>query len=184
MATSLPPGVYLGRIYQPRASSATGFSRQPCIVGRGSRFKVLREQILKRAFLQGIALSFVPGNPPTATLSEASDGNQAGDSRFPIQLYTSDGTQVPTSKWGFSTSVTSNDSVFILPAAFDNAATYYLDYQATNEALLDELPFSDIREVLACGDQPNESDYTENEDFQIPTSVTLGAACANTEDQS
>lgn len=176
MATSLPPGVYLGRIYQPRASSATGFSRQPCIVGRGSRFKVLREQILKRAFLQGIALSFVPGNPPTATLSEASDGNQAGDSRFPIQLYTSDGTQVPTSKWGFSTSVTSNDSVFILPAAFDNAATYYLDYQATNEALLDELPFSDIREVLACGDQPNESDYTENEDFQIPTSVTLGAA--------
>ncbi len=174
MATQLPPGVFVGSIYRPTSTTTNGFTRQPCIVGKGSRFKVVRENLLKRGFREGIELSFSSGNPPKALIPDyPSDGNQAGDSRFPIRLYKSDNTEVSTSKWFFSTSVVENDTVTILATAYDNAATYLLDYQTTSTEILDELPFDGVREMLRVGDNPNEVKYIEGKDFLIPTSVTL-----------
>lgn len=164
------PGVYIGRVQIPNPVG-TGLTRLPCLIGRGSRLQTLFDTAIRRAERIGVTLSFGSAPPYVASLG----ANAALNDKSRARLYKGDGNDVPLNRWNFAESVPGSnvfDLVLVDPQVFDPTATYYINYQSTNRALLDSLPFTNLREIIAVGDVQGQNRYVEGRDFVLPETYT------------
>ena len=168
------PGVYIGRIFQPSPTGLAGFTRLPCLVGKGSRLFTQSNASIRRSYISDLSVTFTTVAPHTFSLTSHSNGDQTI-----AQLYTSQGVVVAASKWMFS-EVTPGSGVYdqieILSEVYDPNATYLIDYQSTDRDIEDDLPFSDLREIRFIGDTQSQEKYIENQDFYVPVDITVPAA--------
>ena len=176
------PGAYIGRIFRPTPSGLDAFARLPCLVGKGSRLQTVFNAAIKRSFRNAIGLTFSDTSPHIATLAYPALNDQTV-----ATLYTSNGNSVSPTFWAFTASSPSlplvYDQILIVPDVFDDNASYLIDYQSTSTTIMDELPFSDLREVRFIGDTENQSKYVENSNYNIPVSITaIVADIANAND--
>lgn len=159
-------GTYLGQYISPKAVSLSTDRRLPTAYGRGNRLASVYNIEIRRSFIYGEQLTFPPVAPFISVLSHASDGTQ--DS--PVKVYKSSGEIVRPDQYHFLQSVPGGayDQLLIRTENFDQTATYYVDYQSTDRAVLDPLPVNDLREIRALGEQVNQEKFKEYEDFYIP----------------
>ena len=172
LTTTAPtkPGIYIGKLYRNQTGPAPGFRRYPNLVAKGSRYKMVQNAPIRRSYVTAYALTFTTVSPNTALLA-----HDAVPDQTLAQLYSSNGTVVPTNKWAFQESVLGSgnfDTIYIRSEVFDVNTSYLIDYQSNDRALLDPLPFSDLRLMRAVGDYENQSKYIEGENYAVPVDIT------------
>jgi hypothetical protein len=114
-----------------------------------------------RAWLENQRLTFSTTPPYIAVLPYAAKNDQTP----PVSLYESEGNEISTRKWRFYQSGgvgTDYDQILFNTADYDKTKTYYIDYQSSDRAVLDDLPFADARMLLNVGLFPNQYLYKEN----------------------
>jgi len=170
------PGAYVGRIIQP-SPLQQAFIRTPVYVAKGSRYQVLYNVAMRRAYLSDVEIFFSSTAPNIAPLT-----NPALNDQTIAVLYRANGTPIPVTKWSFLESVPGSgvyDQILIRPEVFDANEDYRIDYQSTDRSVLDVLPFSDLRELRYIGDTENQEQYQEQTsqtspgDFLVPVSVVI-----------
>ena len=163
------PGAYIGRINRVAPSGITGFRRAPCYVGRGSRFRTVFNQPIRRSYLSDVDLAFPSSAPHVVALAYPAQNNQQV-----ARLFRSDGVIIPASRWQFldTDSDGSYESILLTPEAYDPNFTFALDYQSTSTLIRDELPFDDVRAMRYVGDTENQELYEEFTHYYLPISIT------------
>lgn len=162
-------GSYLGQVFRPTPSAGGDVTFRPCFVGKGNRLAMAKNSPIRRSAADAETLTFSLVPPHVAFLD-----HKAKNDKTVARLYQQDGTTVSSAKWNFRESVTGQgyDQVLINTADFDKNVTYVMDYQSVDRDVLDEIPFSDIRQVLLVGDFQDQPRYEEGVDFVIPGSVS------------
>jgi len=170
----VPTGAYIGQLIRPAATELTGDPRIPCYIGKGSRLAQADNDSITRAFIVGTdlsnrgQLSFPSVSPFVATLPAESNGDQSSS-----RLYTSTGKEVPQVSWIYQLSGSEKfggySQVVITDAAYDGTQTYFIDYQAVERGVVDPIPFDEIREVTKLSLQTDQDEFTEGEDFYLPS---------------
>lgn len=164
----VPPDAYIGTIFRPGQGAPTNDVRLPCYIAKGSRLFQFSNISIRRSFIFDETLNFTTSEPYIAELDYQSDG----DVTSPVRLYSSDGVEINAGKWQFVTgadAVTANKAVQISPEAFDATTTYFIDYQSTSREVVDFVPFQDLREIIAMGLAQDADQFTEYDNFYIPT---------------
>jgi hypothetical protein len=186
MATTLvttrysAPGAYIGRVQTPTPVGSNQ-SRTICLIGRGSRLQTIFDASRRRAYLEGVQLTFTTVTPYLAALTRS-----AVNDRTIARLYKANGMPVPLNKWAFGSTQNNGvyDQVLIYPEVFDPTATYYIDYQSNDRTLRDALPVSDLREMVSVGDVQGQNRYVENRDYYIPMQLVDPTNGADNSNQS
>jgi len=165
-------GTYIGQFFLPGAGALPNEARVVCLVGKGDRLIVIRNQQILRSFVYREEISFSTTAPFVATLNHPADGNQS----TPTRLFTSDGVEIPANKWVYNETDGVYNKVQIVDTAYDPTATYYLDYQSTSREVKDEIPdisisnlsaTAQIREVLAAGTLQDQEEFREYRDYYL-----------------
>lgn len=163
-------GTYIGQFFIPGTGSLPNDSRVVCIVARGDRLLLIRNNQLKRSFVFSESLSFTSVPPYIANLDWPADGSQSS----PVRLFTNDGLLVTANKWQFIETIGGFTQVQILDNAFDPLASYFLDYQSTSSEVKDTIPditiqqvsaTAQVRQILAVGSVQDQQDFVEYQDF-------------------
>jgi hypothetical protein len=142
----------------------------PVFTGKGSRLKIAQDIGLRRSYILGEPLAVPVVAPHQATLDYLANGDKTA-----AVLYTQDGVPVNPSAWEFvdtGVGVVEYGAILISLEVFDRNATYYFDYQSTSRDVLDQLSFTDLRQMIRVGDFPSQVKYLEYLDYFVPTSVT------------
>lgn len=169
-ATYQPSGTYIGEALGT-ASAVPNDVRVLALVGKGSRYKHVNNDVLVRGFIPNEQLTFVLATSGefidnwVATLSHPSNGKSAS------------ATLVAEDTWGTSTNVLSDywrfnsdfTQIVVEAAAFDSNSTYYFSYQSASKNYGDALPTDDLRKIAAIGNGPNQNDYKRNVDYYFDT---------------
>lgn len=165
-------GTYIGQFFLPGAGSLPNEARVVCLVGKGDRLIVIKNQQFLRSFVFREQLEFSTIAPFSATLMYPSDGNQSA----PVKLYTADGIEITANKWQFVEESGFFTKIQLLDTAFDPMATYYLDYQSVSRAVKDVIPditisnlsaTAQIREIMAAGLSQDQDEFREYTDYYI-----------------
>ena len=169
-------GTYLGQFLLPGAGTLPNEARVVCLVGKGDRLIVIRNQQLLRSFVYKETLEFSTIAPFVAELAYPSDGNQSA----PTRLYTSDGVEIPANKWMFEQVDGSFARIQLMDTAFDPMASYFMDYQSVSRDVKDAVPeisianlsaTAQIREVIAAGTMQDQDEFQEYRDYYIDCEV-------------
>lgn len=169
-------GTYIGQFFLPGAGALPNEARVVCLVGKGDRLIVIRNQQLLRSFVYREEVSFSNTAPFVATLVYPSDGNQSS----PTRLFTSDGVEIPANKWIYVETEDGYNKIQIVDTAYDPTATYYLDYQSVSREVKDQIPdisianlsaTAQIREVLAAGTLQDQEEFREYRDYYLDFEV-------------
>lgn len=183
--SKLRAGVYVGQI--PNTSPAVdtaATSRILGLVGKTSRYRIVKRALIVRGYVTDEALSF-SGSPRTATLSYTAKLDQSA-----AFLRTGGKVLIAPNRWSFGVGGT---TVIIQDSVYDPTETYTLSYQSTSQTLKDTLPDSlltddesetTIRQILACGDNPDSRKYNEFEDFIITQTIGTPALTSTEDDQA
>lgn len=165
----VPPGSYLGRKTTPRPGTPILNPRKVCFVGRGSRYKVLRNVGVTRAFVYDEQVFFPVAPPYRAQLQHLCDGNQSV-----ATLKLGSGDLVAAVHWRLEnvvdplTGLITASYIIVEPNAYSPQQTYLLSYQSMDPDVLDKLPFypndtgMEMRSVLALGNEPGQAQYKED----------------------
>ena len=88
-------GTYIGQFFLPGAGALPNEARVVCLVGKGDRLIVIRNQQILRSFVYREEITFSTTAPFVASMNHPADGNQSS----PTRLFTSDGVEIPANKW-------------------------------------------------------------------------------------
>ena len=163
-------GTYIGQFFLPGAGTLPNEARVMCLVGRGDRNMMVRNNLLKRSFRYDEPLSLPAIAPFIAVLDYPADGNQAQ----PTSLRTGDGVEVSPNKWTFVEEGGIFQKILLMDSAFDPIAQYFLSYQSTSRDVLDPIPAisfqslqttAEVREIMALGALQDQQEYEEYKDF-------------------
>lgn len=169
-------GTYIGQFFLPGAGSLPNEARVVCLVGKGDRLIVIRNQPFLRSFVYKEQLDFTTIAPFTATLDYPADGNQSA----PVRLYTADGIEITANKWQFIEEDGSFTKIQLLDTAFDPMATYFFDYQSVSREVKDVIPditianlsaTAQIREIMAVGLTQDQQEFREYTDYFVDFEV-------------
>ena len=163
-------GTYIGQFYLPGAGSLPNEVRVVCLVGRGDRNIMIRNNQIRRSFVNDEQLTFTTIAPFMATMLFPSDGNQSA----PTSLRTGDGVEVGANKWSFVLNGTEYTKIQLVDSAYDPMAQYYLSYQSTSREVIDPIPsitiqslsaVAEVREIMALGVLQDQQEFQEFKDF-------------------
>lgn len=162
------PGAYLGQVFKPQTAVAANVTFRPCYVGKGNRLALSKNVSIRRSMITDEALTFTTAPPHKAFLDY-----EAKYDKTVARLFMQDGRAVAESKWNFVESIVGQgyDQILINTADFDKNATYYIDYQSLSRDVLDDLPFSELRQLINVGLYKDQNLYIEGTDFVIPGAV-------------
>ncbi len=174
------PGTYIGYVRIPRPTADPGNPRYPCYVGKGSRLALVTNLPHRRSYVENFELTFATTPPYLATLT-----NPAINDQGVAFLYKQNREVVPTDKWAFRESATGSgvwNQIEIQLTEFDKNATYLVDYQSTErDDLLDDLNFSELRQMGNVGDTEGQNKYQEFIDYRIVTDLVGNTAGSDTD---
>jgi hypothetical protein len=129
----------------------------------------------RRSYVENQELIFSNTPPYLATLPYPAVNDQGISF-----LYKQNRDVVPTDKWAFRESEPGSgvwDQIEIQVTEFDTNATYLIDYQSTErDALLDDLNFSELRQMGNVGDTEGQNKYQEYVDYRIVTDLVGNTA--------
>ena len=163
-------GTYIGQFFLPGAGSLPNEARVVCLVGRGDRNILIKNNTIRRSFVYDEQLSFTTIAPFMATLVFPSDGNQSS----PTSLRTGDGVEVSANKWAFVVDGGEYTKLQLVDSAYDPMSQYYLSYQSTSREVIDPIPaitvqslsaVAEVREVLSLGILQDQQEFEEYTDF-------------------
>jgi len=163
-------GTYIGQFFLPGAGSLPNEARVVCLVGRGDRNILIKNNTIRRSFVYDELLSFTSISPFMATIVFPSDGNQSS----PTSLRTGDGVEIGANKWSFIIDGGEYTKLQLVDSAFDPMAQYYLSYQSTSREVIDPIPaitvqalsaVAEVREILALGILQDQQEFEEYTDF-------------------
>lgn len=174
------PGTYIGYVRIPRPTTDPGNPRYPCYIGRGSRLALVVNLPHRRSYVENLQLNFSTTPPYLATLQFPAINDQGI-----AFLYKQNREVVSTDKWAFRESSPGSgvwNQVEIQLTEFDKNATYLIDYQSTErDALLDDLNFSELRQMGNVGDTEGQNKYQEFTDYRIVTDLVGNTAGGDTD---
>ena len=163
-------GTYIGQFFIPGAGTLPNEARVVCLVGRGDRNIMIRDNTLRRSFVNDELLTFTSIAPFLATIQFPSDGNQSS----PTSLRTGDGVEVPPNKWSYVLDGGEYTKVQLVDSAYDPLAQYYLSYQSTSRDVIDVIPaitiqqlqaIAEIREIESMGVLKGQQEFEEYQDY-------------------
>ena len=136
-------GTYIGQFFLPGAGSLPNEARVVCLVGRGDRNIMIRNQALRRSFVYEEVLSFTSMAPFVATTDFPSDGSQS----LPTVLRNQDGIEISANKWAWVDSGGQYSGIQLIDSAWDPLAIYYLSYQSTSRDTIDPIPAISVQQL-------------------------------------
>ena len=163
-------GTYIGQFFLPGAGSLPNEARVVCLVGRGDRNIVIRNNTIRRSFVYDEQLTFSTIAPFVAILAHPADGNQSS----PTSLRTGDGVEISANKWSYILELGAYGKIQLLDSVYDPMTQYYLSYQSTSRDVLDPIPaitiqqlsaVAEIREITALGLLQDQQEFVEYQDF-------------------
>ena len=163
-------GTYIGQFFLPGAGSLPNEARVVCLVGRGDRNIVIRDNTIRRSFVYDEQLTFSTVAPFIATLTYPADGNQSS----PTSLRTGDGVEISANKWSYVLNMGEYAQVQILDSVYDQMTQFYFSYQSTSRDVLDPIPaikiqqlqaVAEVREITALGILQGQQEFVEYQDF-------------------
>lgn len=163
-------GTYIGQFFISGAGTLPNEARVVCLVGRGDRHILIKNNTIRRSFVYDEELTFTTTAPFIATLVFPSDGNQSS----PVSLRTGDGVEVSSNKWTFVLNGGAYTKLQLVDSAFDPMAQYYLSYQSTSRDVIDPIPaitvqslsaVAEVREIMALGVLQDQQEFQEFQDF-------------------
>jgi archaellin len=163
-------GTYIGQFFLPGAGSLPNEARVVCLVGRGDRNIMIKNQALRRSFVYEEVLSFTTMAPFIASTDFPSDGSQS----LPTVLRNQDGIEISANKWAWVESGGQYTGIQLIDSAWDPLAIYYLSYQSTSRGVVDPIPAinvqqlqatAEVREILSMGVLQDQQEFEEYRDF-------------------
>jgi len=163
-------GTYIGQFFIPGAGTLPNEVRVVCLVGRGDRNIMIRDNTIRRSFVNDELLSFTSIAPFMAVLDFPADGNQSA----PTSLRTGDGVEISPNKWSYVLDGGEYTKVQLVDSAYDPLAQYYLSYQSTSREVIDEIPAisiqqlqatAEIREIEAMSVLKGQHEFEEFQDY-------------------
>ena len=163
-------GTYIGQFFIPGTGSLPNEARVVCLVGRGDRNIIIRNNTIRRSFVYDELLTFSTVAPFVASLAFPTDGNQSS----PTSLRTADGVEISANKWSFLEVMGVYSKIQLVDSVYDPMAQYYLSYQSTSRAVLDPIPaitvqslqaVAEVREIQALGLMQDQQEFEEYTDF-------------------
>jgi hypothetical protein len=165
-------GTYIGQFFLPGAGSLPNEARVVCLVGRGDRTIVIKNNPITRSFVYNEPLTFTAISPHTATLNFPADGTQ----NLPIALTTRDGVVITANKWAYIQDMYGTYiGIQLVDSAYDPTAQYFFSYQSTSRDVIDPIPTitvaqlaavsAEVREIQAVGTLQSQQEFTEYKNF-------------------
>lgn len=163
-------GTYIGQFFIPGAGALPNEARVVCLVGRGDRNIMIRDNTIRRSFVYDEQLTFTTISPFMATLDYPADGNQSA----PTSLRTGDGVEISANKWSYVLDGSDYVKIQLIDSAYDPLAQYFLSYQSTSRDVVDVIPsitvqslqaVAEIREIEAMGILQGQQEFEEFQDF-------------------
>ena len=163
-------GTYIGQFFIPGAGTLPNQVRVPCLVGKGERYIMIRNQELRRSFVYSEPVSFSSIAPFEAVLNYPADGNQSS----PVLLYTADGNEITADKWSFVKTNNEYAKIQLVDSAYNPTTTYFFSYQSVSRNVKDPIPAitiqqlsatAEVREVIALSVVQDHSEFVEYIDF-------------------
>ena len=163
-------GTYIGQFFLPGAGSLPNEARVVCLVGRGDRNVLIKNNQIRRSFVYSTPLSFTTIAPFTANLPFPADGNQSS----PTSLRTGDGVEVGTNKWAYVLNMGDYTQLQLIDSVYDPMAQYFLSYQSTSREVTDPIPVirvqqlqavAEVREIQSLGVLQDQQEFVEYTDF-------------------
>jgi hypothetical protein len=163
-------GTYIGQFFLAGAGSLPNEARVVCLVGRGDRNLMIRNNTIRRSFVYDEQLTFTTVAPFIADLNFPTDGNQSS----PTSLRTGDGVEISANKWAFVLDMGEYQKLQLVDSVYDPMAQYFLSYQSTSREVIDPIPaikvqqlqaVAEIREIQALGTLQDQQEFEEYKDY-------------------
>ncbi len=163
-------GTYIGQFFIPGAGSLPNDARVVCLVGRGDRNIMVRNNQIRRSFVYEEQLTFSSISPFIATLAYPADGNQSS----PVSLRTGDGVEVPPNKWNFIFEGGLYSKIQVLDSVYDPITQFYFSYQSISRDVIDPIPAitiqqlqatAEVREITNLSVLQDQQEYEEYSDY-------------------
>jgi len=165
-------GTYIGQYFIAGAGTLPNEVRVPCLVGKGERYVIIKNQPLRRSFVYDEPITFSTISPFVANLSFPADGNQS----FPVLLRTADGNEITADKWSFALINSEYSQIQLTDKAYNPTTTYYFSYQSVSRSVKDPIPTitiqqlqatAEVREITAISVVQDNDEYLEYTDFYM-----------------
>lgn len=163
-------GTYIGQFFLPGAGALPNEIRVVCLVGRGDRTIIIKNNQIRRSFVYDEPVIFTAIAPFIATLRYPTDGNQSS----PTSLRTGDGIEISSNKWSYILTMDGYTQIQLIDSAYDPTALYFLSYQSTSRNVIDPIPVitvqqlqatAQVREIQALGVLQDQQEFVEYQDF-------------------
>ena len=165
-------GTYIGQYFIAGAGTLPNEVRVPCLVGKGERYVIIKNQPLRRSFVYDEPITFSTISPFVANLSFPADGNQSS----PVLLRTADGNEITADKWSFALINSEYSQIQLTDKAYNPTTTYYFSYQSVSRSVKDPIPTitiqqlqatAEVREITAISVVQDHDEYLEYTDFYM-----------------
>lgn len=162
MERYIPAGTYIGQIIKPQNTPIEGVYRIPVFIGKGSRLAKTNSPII-RGMVYDEELFFTSSAPFRAVLRYQSNGNLSSAELM------QNGIVLRQDLWAF---VDDGRQVEIRQDVFDPTATYTISYQSAEIETPDQIPFEDLRRIVAVGNSAGSPDFFEHQNFYLKYTIS------------